>query len=131
MGPGPASLGSVDLGGVGDDRQGAEDMRIRTRASVILVITIAMLPIFAQAAFAQLSSDDPNVSFTTKSEDCNGIIPTPGSENTVKTLTGGQLIPGGTATYQISYPVDAASVGDTFVIADCVLIGTGSDLKKY
>jgi uncharacterized protein DUF5979 len=106
-------------------------MRIRTRASLVMVVALAILSTFAQAAFAQLGSDDPNVTFTTKSENCHGILDTPGSFFTLKTLTGGQLIPGGTATYQISYPVDLAHVGDEFVIADCVLIGSGSDLKKY
>ena len=38
---------------------------------------------------------------------CNGVLPTPGSENTLKRLVGGDLTPGGTAEYQIALPVNA------------------------
>ncbi|HUR22937.1 MAG TPA: DUF11 domain-containing protein [Acidimicrobiales bacterium] len=54
---------------------------------------------------------------------CQGALPTPGSGNTDKRLIGGTLVPGGTAIFQISYPVDPADVGDTFTILDCVFIG--------
>ena len=54
---------------------------------------------------------------------CNGVIPTPGSENTLKKLIGGTLQPGGTAIYEISYPLTAADVGKTFTVLDCPVIG--------
>ena len=77
---------------------------------------------FSQAAFA-LGDPGAHVS------DCNGIIPTPGSENTLKVLKGGTLLPGGTATYEISFPI--GSNGGTFTVSDCLLLGQGSDLKTY
>ena len=61
---------------------------------------------------------------------CNGVRPTPGSENTNKRLVGGSLVPGGTATFEISFPVDAADVGGDFAITDCVFID-GTPLLKY
>ena len=61
---------------------------------------------------------------------CNGVRPTPGSENTNKRLIGGSLTPGGTATFEISFPVDAADVGGDFAITDCVFID-GTAVLKY
>lgn len=53
---------------------------------------------------------------------CTGALPTPGSGNTDKRLIGGTLVPGGTAIFEISYPVDPSDVGRTFTILDCVFI---------
>ena len=100
----------------------------RRRSLVVALTVCVFLFVTAAAAFAQFQPGP--FTFTPGTEDCNGIIPTPGSENTVKTVVGGQLIPGGTATYNIHFPEDPANVGD-FQIRDCVLIGTGSDLKSY
>ena len=97
-------------------------MRAKTRVAAVFVVILAVLS-FSQAAFAL--GDGTHVS------DCNGIIPTPGSENTLKVLKGGTLLPGGTAIYEISFPIDPADVGKTFVVSDCLLLGQGTDLKKY
>ena len=61
---------------------------------------------------------------------CNGVRPTPGSENTNKRLIGGSLTPGGTATFEISFPVDPSDVGGDFAITDCVFID-GTAILKY
>jgi fimbrial isopeptide formation D2 family protein len=55
---------------------------------------------------------------------CNGVVSTPGSENTDKRLIAGSLEPGGTATFEISYPVDPEDVAgrEEFEITDCVFI---------
>src|SRR2546425_4275043 len=98
-------------------------MRTKTRVATIFVVILAVLS-FSQVAFA-LGDPGSHVS------NCNGIIPTPGSANTLKVLKGGTLLPGGTATYEISFPIDPADVGQTFVVSDCLLIGQGSDLKTY
>ena len=60
---------------------------------------------------------------------CNGVRPTPGSENTNKRLIAGSLEPGGTATFEISFPVDAADVGGDFAITDCVFIDDNAAIK--
>lgn len=101
------------------------------RVAAVSVMTLLMLPAFTGIAFAQFSSDDPSVNIEPGGENCNGVIPTPGSENTVKTLTGGSLVPGGTAMFRIAYPVDEDHIGDEWEIVDCVLIGNGDDLKDY
>src|SRR4051812_5505281 len=62
---------------------------------------------------------------------CEGVVTTPGSENTNKRLVGGDLIPGGSATYEISFPVDASDVGGDFKITDCVYIDGVATLKFF
>ena len=62
---------------------------------------------------------------------CEGVVTTPGSENTNKRLIGGDLTPGGEATYEISFPVDADDVGGDFRITDCVFIDDEAALKFY
>ncbi|HEY8635977.1 MAG TPA: hypothetical protein VIL81_01835, partial [Candidatus Limnocylindrales bacterium] len=54
-----------------------------------------------------------------------------GSENTNKRLVSGSLVPGGSATFEISYPVTADDVSGrtTFVITDCVFIDGNAALK--
>src|SRR4029077_389915 len=94
---------------------GEQIMKTRTRVSAVFVAILAVLS-FPQAAFA-LGDPGSHVS------DCNGIIPTPGSANTLKVLTGGTLLPGGTATYEIKFPLNASDIGQTFVVSDCLLSG--------
>ncbi len=72
----------------------------------------------------------PVVTLQSGTNGCQGVLPTPGSANTNKRLVGGTLAPGGTAIFDITYPVDATDVGQTFQITDCVFIG-GSAALKY
>ena len=99
-------------------------MKTKTRLATVMLVVLTIMS-FSQAAFATIG-DGVHVS------NCNGIIPTPGSENTLKTLT--NVTFNGTqwmATYNIHYPLDPTDVGQTFVISDCLLLGQGSDLKTY
>jgi hypothetical protein len=81
-------------------------------------------------AAAPASAAGPTVVLESGTNGCNGVVSTPGSENTSKTLVGGSMQPGGTAVFSIAYPVDAADVGQTFTITDCVFIG-GDAAQKY
>ncbi len=69
-------------------------------------------------------ADDVVITQDTTINGCNGVVSTPGSENTDKRLVSGSLEPGGTATFEITYPVDPDDVaGRTeFEITDCVFI---------
>jgi fimbrial isopeptide formation D2 family protein len=106
-----------------------------------LVLFLAALLVFSMALFATAAAaprpalaaaGDPVVTLEDGVNGCNGVRPTPGSENTNKRLVGGSLIPGGSATFEISYPVDPEDVAgrETFVITDCVFIG-GKAVLKY
>src|SRR5437588_529981 len=110
-------------------RRGSQKVSHSKRVLTVVLTVCVLLFATAAAAFADIVPPG-GVTFTNKTEDCNGIIPTPGSENTVKTLTGGSLVPGGTAQYTIHFPQDPDNVGN-WAIADCVLLGSGSDLKSY
>ncbi|MGZ4203857.1 MAG: hypothetical protein ACXVES_00995, partial [Actinomycetota bacterium] len=106
-------------------------MKTHIRVATALLAVLSMIA-FSQAAFAEFGPPPPGITITPGGENCNGIVPTPGSENTVKTLTGLTVDASGThAQYTIAYPVDISSVGDTFQIVDCVLSGSGSDLSTY
>jgi hypothetical protein len=99
-------------------------MKLKSRVTTVMLVVLTIMS-FTQAAFATIG-DGVHVS------DCNGIIPTPGSANTLKTLV--NITFNGTqwmATYNIHYPLDPTDVGQTFVISDCLLLGQGSDLKTY
>ncbi|HEY4608437.1 MAG TPA: SpaA isopeptide-forming pilin-related protein, partial [Ilumatobacteraceae bacterium] len=102
------------------------------RTNKSLALFVAALFIFSLALFATaaampksaLAADGDPVVTQVEAKGCNGVLPTPGSENTNKRLVGGSLVPGGSATFEISYPVSASDVAGrtTFVIDDCVFI---------
>src|SRR3954449_11155723 len=69
---------------------------------VALLLAILWLPSLLSATSAHAAT---TVTVTPSNENCNGVLPTPGSENTEKKLVGGDLQPGGTAVFQITYPV--------------------------
>ena len=59
---------------------------------------------------------------------CNGVLPSSGG-NTDMTLVGGTLTPGGTAIFEITYPLDASDVGKNFTITACAFINNVATLK--
>jgi hypothetical protein len=110
----------------------------RTRISVFPVFIALLLNLVAGplAPMNPLTGRGPDTTalgadaVVTQAEDasgCMGVVTTPGSENTDKRLISGNLEPGGTATFEISFPVDADDVGGDFRITDCVFIDTDGD----
>ena len=59
---------------------------------------------------------------------CTGVLPL-NDGNTDMRLVGGTLYPGGTAIFEITYPVNASSVGKEFTILDCAYIDDVATLK--
>ena len=59
---------------------------------------------------------------------CNGVLPSSGG-NTDMTLVGGTLTPGGTAVFEITYPLDSSDVGKQFTITACAFINGVATLK--
>jgi hypothetical protein len=59
---------------------------------------------------------------------CNGVLPSSGG-NTDMDLVGGTLTPGGTAVFEITYPLDASDVGKQFTITACAFINDVAALK--
>ena len=59
---------------------------------------------------------------------CTGVLPS-NDGNTDMRLVGGTLYPGGTAIFEITYPVNASNVGKDFTILDCAYINDVATLK--
>lgn len=59
---------------------------------------------------------------------CTGVLPS-NDGNTDMRVVGGTQTPGGTAIFEISYPLNAASVGKQFTILDCAFINDVPALK--
>lgn len=91
-------------------------------------LTLALTAGFSATTASAVTG--PVVTLEDGTNGCNGVVTTPGSENTSKTLIGGSMQPGETAVFKIEYPVDADDVGDTFTITDCVFIDD-SAAQKY
>lgn len=62
------------------------------------------------------------------SKGCNGVLPSSGG-NTDMSLVGGTLTPGGTAVFEITYPLDASDVGKHFAVIACAFINGVATLK--
>ena len=108
---------------------GAHSMAPRfKRARSILTIAVLTAGALVWAASPSQAAA-PVVTLESGISGCNGVRPTPGSENTNKRLVSGDLEPGGTVTFEISFPVDPADVGQDFAITDCVFINDVAALK--
>ena len=103
-------------------------------ALALVAAPMALLPVRVDAA-----PGDPVLTEDTTINGCDGVVTTPGSENTTKRLDpnfASDFNPGGTVGYIIDFPVDADEVGGQFRITDCVYVdppGAGQDepIAKY
>src|SRR5687768_6785456 len=90
-------------------------------AVVSLLVALVWLPMLAGAAWGA----GPVLTEDTTINGCNGVLPTPGSENTTKRLDPtfpSNFEPGGVVGYVIDFPVGAEDVGGDFAITDCVYV---------
>ncbi len=71
----------------------------------------------------------PHVVLQDGTTGCTGVLPS-NQGNTNMVLVGGTLWPGGTAVFEITYPLNASSVGKEFTILDCAFIN-GDPALKY
>jgi uncharacterized repeat protein (TIGR01451 family) len=99
---------------------------------VSLLLVLVWVPAALMSTPASAASGATTVTPVPVNENCNGVIPTPGSENTEKKLIGGTLEPGGTAIFEITYPIDPADIGQTFTVTDCPVLGANvHDAQAY
>ena len=80
------------------------------------------------AAPAVANHGEPHVVLQAGTNGCTGVLPS-NDGNTDMRLVGGTLVPGGTAVFEITYPVNASSVGKEFTINDCAFIDDVAALK--
>ena len=97
---------------------GTPARRVVSAAVAGLAITLLLtLPAFAEEVELQAGTNG-----------CKGVLPS-NDGNTDMRVVGGSMIPGGTAIFEITYPLNAASVGKDFTILDCAYINDVAELK--
>lgn len=110
------------------------------RAGAILVavgVTMALAGMVAPLPASAVEPAQPVVTLLDGTNGCNGVRPTPGSENTKKRIDPdpdqpNDFNPGGLVSYIIDYPVDPTDVSgrSTFVITDCIFVD-GHAVARY
>lgn len=71
---------------------------------------------------------DTHVTLQPDTKGCIGVLPSTDG-NTDMRLAGGTLEPGGTAIFEITYPLEASSIGKEFTITACAFISGVATLK--
>ena len=92
---------------------------MRSLATALVGATTLVAPAIAGGTQVVLQDD---------TKGCNGVLPSSGG-NTDMDLVGGTLTPGGTAVFEITYPLDASDVGKQFTITACAFINDVAALK--
>jgi hypothetical protein len=80
------------------------------------------------ASTAVATHGDTHVTLQPDTKGCTGVLPSTDG-NTDMRLVGGTLEPGGTAIFEITYPLNASSVGKEFTITACAFISGVASLK--
>ena len=88
-------------------------------SAAILAGVLVALPAAAGGAVVELQPG---------TNGCGGVLPS-NDGNTDMRVVGGTQVPGGTAIFEISYPVNPAHVGKEFTILDCAFIDDVAALK--
>jgi len=95
---------------------------------VLASFATAALVVALSAAGVSADHGGTHVTLEPNTQGCNGVLPS-AAGNTDMRLVGGTLYPGGTAIFEITYPVNAASVGKQFTILDCAFINDVATLR--
>jgi hypothetical protein len=101
-------------------------MPARRRSS--LALRIGVLASLVLAGPVAADHGGPHVVLEDGITGCTGVLPS-NQGNTTMVLVGGTLWPGGTAVFEITYPLNASSVGKEFTILDCAFINGEPELK--
>lgn len=101
-------------------------MHVRPRSR--LALASALFASLALAVPVVADHGGPHVVLEDGTRGCTGVLPST-EGNTDMVLVGGTLWPGGTAVFQITYPLNASSVGKEFTILDCAFINGEPELK--
>lgn len=96
--------------------------RLAVSAAAVLVAA------FTIAVPAGATHGPPHVELQSGTTGCGGVLPS-NDGNTDMRVVGGSMVPGGTAVFEISYPVNPAHVGKEFTILDCAFINDVAVLK--
>jgi Prealbumin-like fold domain len=117
--------------------------QVSIRNSLVLLIAVAALVFSAAYLVTPLVSRvlaSATVTPEANTNGCQGVVDTPGSENTTKELVGGTLEPGGTASFRFTFPatVNGNPGQEEWKLTDCVFLDTnltdnkdGDPFQKY
>jgi len=92
------------------------------------LITAALVACAVAATSVMPALAAPEVELQPGTNGCTGVLPS-NDGNTDMRVIGGTMIPGGTAIFEITYPINAANVGKEFTILDCAYINDVAELK--
>ena len=99
---------------------------VRCRLSLAVSLALAASAMLASTAFADHGGTHVVLQPDTKG--CTGVLPSTDG-NTDMRVVGGTQTPGGTAIFEITYPLNASSVGKEFTILACAYIDDVASLK--
>ena len=103
-------------------------MRVRFRSRVAVSVIAALVGAVILASSVAALDGDTTVELQPDTKGCTGILPSTDG-NTDMRLVGGSLTPGGTAVFEITYPLNASSIGKEFTILACAFINDIAELK--
>lgn len=103
-------------------------MRGQLRSRFAVSVTSAVLGAVMLAQSVVALDGDTQVELQPDTKGCTGVLPSTDG-NTDMRLVGGTLTPGGTAVFEITYPLNASSVGKEFTILACAYINDVATLK--
>ena len=92
------------------------------------LVTAALMACAVAATSVMPALAAPEVELQPGTNGCTGVLPS-NDGNTDMRVIGGTMIPGGTAIFEITYPINAANVGKEFTILDCAYINDVAELK--
>jgi hypothetical protein len=95
---------------------------------VVRALSLAVVSTLVVASTAVATHGGTHVTLQPDTKGCTGVLPSTDG-NTDMRLVGGTLEPGGTATFEITYPLNASSVGKQFTITACAFINDVATLK--
>jgi hypothetical protein len=103
-------------------------MRRTVRSRFVLPLSMALIGAAILVSSAVATHGGAHVTLQPDTKGCTGVLPST-EGNTEMRLVGGTLEPGGTAIFEITYPLDASSVGKQFTITACAFINDVAALK--
>lgn len=102
---------------------------MRRNVSSRLVLSLSAALVWALVAMPVVADHGgTHVDLQPDTKGCNGVLPSTDG-NTDMRVVGGTQVPGGTAIFEITYPLNASSVGKEFTITACAFINDVATLK--
>jgi hypothetical protein len=103
-------------------------MRWLATSRAVRSVPVALIAAVMVVSTALATHGGTHVDLQADTKGCTGVLPSTDG-NTDMRVVGGSLEPGGTAVFEITYPLDAANIGKEFTITACAFINDVAALK--